>query len=93
MFQGNLKNLNFFFSNLFMVVCFVSNVKAFLNDRLFYWSLSLPVGHSYEMVVVVVFQPHGCIGLLSKLVVVYILFLCITLCRRNVVFRQTLSCV
>jgi len=60
LFQGNLNN--FLFSNLCAVVCFVLNIKVTLNDEVFYQSLSLAVGHSYEMVIVVTFQPHGCIS-------------------------------
>lgn len=57
-----------------MVLHFVLKIKVTLNDGAFYQSLSLPVGHSYEMVIVVIFQPHGCIGLLPKLVIVVFCF-------------------
>lgn len=68
-----------------MVVCFVLKIKVVLNDEVFYQSLSLPAGHSCE--IVVIFQPHGSIRLLSKLVIVYILFLYFMLCGSNLVFR------
>lgn len=92
MFQGNLK-IYYLFPSLCVVVCFVLKIKVTLSDGIFYQLLSLPVGHIYEVVRVVIFQPHGCIRLLLKLVIVCNQFLCSMLCGSNLVFRQMLSYV